>query len=170
MKLLRLLSLGLAFLAFMPSEGFAEGHGSESKPAKSESKAKEDHGKEGKEGGEGDTKPKQDGLFASQDNLVPLPTIIAPVLYNDRLISHLYIYLAVLTADASDAQQVKMRLPYVQDALVRDVNDNALTVVAPNADPNTKSLLAHFKTVINNAVGKPLVTELQVGRVDTSPY
>lgn len=171
MKLLRLLALGLVVLSLSPSTGFAAGHGSEAKPAK----AKEEHGKgggkeHGKEGGEGGEKPKQDGLFASQDNLVPIPTIIAPVLYNDRLMAHLYIYVAALTKDASDAQVVKMRLPYVQDALVRDVNDNTLTIAAPNADPDTKPMLARFKSVINGAVGKPLVTEIQVGRVDTAPY
>lgn len=163
MRLLRVL-LVLPALALAPSIALA----ADAKPAPE--KSAKDSKAPDKKAKAGEDKPKDDGLFASQDNLVPLPTVIAPVLYNDRLIAHLYIYVAVLTKDASDAQAVKMRLPYIQDALVRDVNDSTLTVSEPNADPDTKPLIAHFKAVINNAVGKPLVTDLQVGRVDMAPY
>jgi hypothetical protein len=166
MKLLRFLLIGLLAFALVPVGVSASEAKHEAKAEKpSEGKAKD--GK--KESSEAAPKPK-DGLFDSQDNLVPLPTIIAPVLYNERLNCHLYIYAAALTANASDAQEVKMRLPYIQDALVRDVNDNALTVTDPRTNPDTKGMVAHLKAVINAAVGKPLVTDLQVARVDTSPY
>lgn len=170
MKLLRLCLLALLVGALVPSASFAnekKPH-AEAKSAKpGEGKAKEAKGKDEK--GKGESKDDY-GLFSSQDNLVPLPTIIAPVLCNERLTSHLYIYIAAITADASTADEVKKRLPYVQDALVREVNNHVLTVADPNADPDTKSLIARFKSVINTAVGKPLVTEIQVGRIDTSPY
>ncbi|MFZ1990067.1 MAG: hypothetical protein WAW96_09890 [Alphaproteobacteria bacterium] len=174
MKLLRLCLLCLLVCTMVPSGTFA----SETKPAAeaksrkpAEGKAQEGKGKE-KKGKEGDGEVRKDdyGLFNIRDNLVPIPTIIAPVLCNDRLTAHLYIYIAAITADGSDANEVKKRLPYVQDALVREVNDHTMVIANPDADPDTKSMIARFKTVINAAVGKPLVTEIQVGRIDMSPY
>jgi hypothetical protein len=130
-----------------------------------------EHGAKAGEAKEGNSKPKDEGgLFSSQDNLVPLPTVIAPVLVGERLTAHLYLFLAALTPTAEDARQVKMRLPYVQDAMVRDVYRNILVAANPGDAPDTKALLARLKDVINAAVGKPLVTELQVGRIDMAPY
>jgi hypothetical protein len=110
------------------------------------------------------------GLFASQDNLVPLPTVIAPVMIKDRLAEHLYLFLAAITANAADAQVVKARLPYVQDAMVRDVYLHVVSLDNPSEEPDTVALIARLKTVINNAVGQPLVTQIQVGRIDTAPF
>ena len=172
MKLLRLCLLGLLICTTVPSGAFA----AEDKPANSskpaEGKGKDSKEKDGKDKAKdsGDVKKDDYGLFNVRDNLVPIPTVIAPVLCNDRLTAHLYIYIAAITADGSDANEVKKRLPYVQDALVRDVNDHTMVIPNPDADPDTKSMIARFKTVINAAVGKPLVTEIQVGRIDMSPY
>lgn len=178
MTLLRPLILGFLILSLAapavgPAEALEHGAAKSEKPAAKPKGGKEGHEAKGKEGEHGEEKAKagdDGGLFSSQDNLVEIPTIIAPVLCNDRLSAHLYIYIAALTADASQAQEVKMRLPYIQDALVRDVNDNTLTIADPKADPDTKTMLARFKSVINQAVGKPLVTDIQVGRIDTAPY
>ena len=174
MKLARLILLGL-FLGALSAPGLA----AESKPeaeAKSErpadAKANDEKSKDKKGDKKEGEEPKKDdsGLFNAQDNLVPLPTLIAPVLCNNRLTAHLYIYIAAMTANASDANVVKKRLPYVQDALVRDVNNNVLVIDNLEAEPDTKSMLARFKSVINAAVGKPLVTDIQVGKIDTAPY
>jgi len=110
------------------------------------------------------------GLFASQDNLVPLPTVIAPVIVKDRLGEHLYLFLAALTATAADAQVVKARLPYVQDAMVREVYLHVVHIDSTDQEPDTAALLDRLKDVINGAVGQPLVTKLQVGRIDTAPF
>ncbi|HXZ69208.1 MAG TPA: hypothetical protein VEH07_11505 [Alphaproteobacteria bacterium] len=174
MKLVRLCLFGLLICIMAPAGTLAaeEKPGAEAKSTGSDQgKAKEGKDQE-KKNKEGDGAARKDdyGLFNVRDNLVPIPTIIAPVLCNDRLIAHLYVYIAAITADGSGAEEVKKRLPYVQDALVREVNDHMLVVPNPEADPDTKSMIARLKTVINAAVGKPLVTEIQVGRIDTSPY
>jgi len=174
MKFIRLCLFFLLVCSTVPAGAFAAeekpADAKSSKPA--EAKATDGTGKDGKEKPKegGDVKKDDYGLFNVQDNLVPIPTIIAPVLCNDRLTAHLYIYVAAITADGSAANEVKKRLPYVQDALVREVNSHALAIPNPDADPDTKAMIARFKTVINAAVGKPLVTEIQVGRIDMSPY
>ena len=175
----RLLSLALAAAVFAvaaptlasgvssTADTKASGHGTA--PSGDAKKSKGEHGEKADETKKGEAKD-DGGLFSSQDNLVPLPTIIAPVLIGDRLTAHLYLYLAALTPTAAEAQEVKMRLPYIQDAMVRDVYRSALMIADPEQAPDTTALLARMKEVVNRAVGKPLVTEIEVGRIDMAPY
>ena len=130
--------------------------------------AKPAHGAKPKE----EKKPEPEGLFASKDNLVPLPTIIAPVVLRSdgRLTGHLYFQLAALTTTAGEANEVKQRLPYVQDALLREVYHSILIVDDLKAIPDSKALIARLKDSANAAVGKPVITEMEIGRIDSAPY
>jgi hypothetical protein len=110
------------------------------------------------------------GLFGNNDKLVPLPTLIVPVTVNGRLIAHLYMYLAAMTGSAAESAEVKKRMPYVQDAMVLEAYRDAPTVADRDQDPDPHPLLLKLKDVINKAVGKPVVTGIQVGRIDTAPY
>jgi hypothetical protein len=152
--------LAALFVALMISPVLAAGH--EEKPA--------GHGKaDAKTEKKAD---KQEGLFASQDNLVPLPTVIAPVVMKDtgRLTGHLYFFLAALTADAGQANEVKKRLPYVQDAMLREAYREKLVVTDSKSIPDSKALIEQLKNAANQAVGSPVITELKVGRIDAAPY
>jgi len=116
-------------------------------------------------------KAKDDGgLFGSADNVVPLPVVIAPVIAKDYLATHLYMFLAAVTPSAQEAKKVKEKMPYILDALILDLYKNIVVVPTRSAEPDYAQIVERFKTTINRVMGYDAVSEIKVGRIDTSPY
>lgn len=110
------------------------------------------------------------GLFGSADNIVPLPVVIAPVNTNGYLTSHLYMFLAAVTPSTAEANKVKEKMPYVLDALILAVYKDIATVPSRDAEPDYSQVIARVKDTVNGVMGRDVVTEIKVGRIDTAPY
>lgn len=158
----QLFVLFLAFALTVPVDGLAA-----SKPADGHTKA-DGHGKP-KDGHEA-PEEKNKGLFGSEDNVVHLPTIIAPVTYRGAISEYLYMYLVAVTDAADKANAVKAKLPHVQDALVREAHAAALAKPDEAHDADVAALLTAMQARINEIVGAPHVSQIAVDRIDHAPY
>jgi hypothetical protein len=142
-------------------------------PAHANEKAKTEPHVEAKPGEAKDAEKKpadKGGMFHSADNIVPLPVLIAPVIAHDRLVTHLYMFLAAVTASAGDAAKLKERIPQVLDAMVLTVYHDLTVTTSRDVEPDYDKLIAGLKASINQTMGREIVTEIKVGKIDTAPY
>jgi hypothetical protein len=118
----------------------------------------------------GEKKKGEGGLFGSADNVVPLPVIIAPVVSNSYLTSHLYMFLAAVTPSAEEAGKLKEKMPYILDDLILTVYKPP-TIMPPRAEePDYGEIVGRVKASINRTMGRDIVTEIKIGKIDTAPY
>jgi hypothetical protein len=118
----------------------------------------------------GEKKKDEGGLFGSDDNIVPLPVIIAPVVSNGYLTSHLYMFLAAVTPSAEEAGKLKEKMPYVLDDLILTVYKPPTILPGRAVEPDYAELVAHVKASINRTMGRDIATEIKIGKIDTAPY
>lgn len=117
-----------------------------------------------------DTGGEKKGIFASSDNVVDLPAIITPVVSSGRINAYLYIYVVAVTDDITQAQALKSKMAYVQDALVREAYREALVMPRDGSDPNIDALLTRIQAKITELVHFEKPVKLAVDRIDTAPY
>jgi hypothetical protein len=119
----------------------------------------------------GEKKPKDGGgLFGSDDNIVPLPVIIAPVVSNGYLTSHLYMFLAAVTPSAEEAGKLKEKMPYLLDDLILTVYQPPTILPARAKEPDYGEIVGRVRASINRTMGRDIVTAIKVGKIDTAPY
>jgi hypothetical protein len=105
---------------------------------------------------------------------VEMPYLIAPVTIDGKLVTYAYISSRIIASTPSAAIDVRDRLPFIQDADVRDVNASS---IADTADPPVvdhaaliKRLVADAKRVIGDGkVSAVQIIQIQFARQRPSP-
>ena len=100
---------------------------------------------------------------------VEMPYLIAPMSVDGKLVSYAYISSVVLTSSPDAAVDVRARLPFIQDAFVRDVNNAAIgtgdSLESIDQDALNKRLLADAK----RATGGSVVVGIKFTQIQVVP-
>jgi hypothetical protein len=89
-----------------------------------------------------------------------LPPFMAPVTVNGELQYYMYIVLKVdLTSDFKKPAVLE-KVPYLQDAILRDVHSAPIGSVADPAKVDEQALLVRLKLVIERILGPDVVAQL----------
>jgi len=100
---------------------------------------------------------------------VEMPYLIAPVVIDGELFANAYVSSQIIATSPAATIVVRDKLPFIQDAFVRDVN---ATPIGRASDPQTVDVPALALRLLADArriVGPGLVDSIQIVRVQISP-
>jgi hypothetical protein len=100
---------------------------------------------------------------------VEMPYLIAPVVIDGELFANAYVSSQIIATSPAATIVVRDKLPFIQDAFVRDVN---ATPIGEVSDPQTVDVPALALRLLADArriVGPGLVDSIQIVRVQISP-
>ncbi|MGB8363811.1 MAG: hypothetical protein ACLQUZ_03365 [Rhizomicrobium sp.] len=96
---------------------------------------------------------------------VEMPYLIAPVVVNGTLVANAYIMTKIITTSPAATITVRERLPFIQDAYVRDVN---ATPIGKPSDPATvdgPALAVRLLADARRIVGRDRVMTVDIYRI-----
>ncbi|HEY1631240.1 MAG TPA: hypothetical protein VGF56_07985 [Rhizomicrobium sp.] len=100
---------------------------------------------------------------------VEMPYLIAPVIVEDRLVSYAYVSSKVVGTSPNAAIEVRLRLPFIQDAFVRDVNATSIGAAADASKVDEPGLRARLLADAQRIVGAGKVSDVKLIQVQLSP-
>jgi hypothetical protein len=100
---------------------------------------------------------------------VEMPYLIAPVTVDDKLVSYAYISGKIVATSPSAAIEVRAKLPFVQDAFVRDVNGASVATANDVAAIDQASLSARLLRDARRIVGTDKIATIAITRVQLAP-
>jgi hypothetical protein len=100
---------------------------------------------------------------------VEMPYLIAPITVDDKLVSYAYIAGKIVASSPSAAIDVRARLPFVQDAFVRDVNAEPVATANSVAAVDLNALSARLLGDARRIVGADKVASIAIVSVQLSP-
>jgi len=108
-------------------------------------------------------------LSGSGKSGVDMPALMAPVTTNGEL--HYYVYLAIRLELSDDGQKaiVLEKIPYIQDAFLREVHRESIAV---GGDPGTvdgHGLTERFLRICETVVGPGIVTGIEFRNIVRQP-
>jgi hypothetical protein len=100
---------------------------------------------------------------------VEMPYLIAPVVVDDKLIAYAYVSSKIIAASPSAAIVVRDKIPFVQDAFVRDVNSAPIGKPADLATVDADALVARLFADARRIVGSNEVVGIRIIQIQISP-
>lgn len=100
---------------------------------------------------------------------VEMPYLIAPVTVDDKLVSYAYISGKIVATSTSAAIEVRAKLPFVQDAFVRDVNGTPVATANDVAAVDQASLSQRLLKDARRIVGTDKIATIAITRVQLAP-
>jgi hypothetical protein len=100
---------------------------------------------------------------------VEMPYLIAPVTVDDKLLSYAYISGKIVATSPSAAIEVRAKLPFVQDAFVRDVNGAPVATANDVAAIDQQSLAQRLLGDARRIVGTDKIAFISITRVQLAP-
>lgn len=100
---------------------------------------------------------------------VEMPYLIAPVVVNGELTANAYISSKVIAHSPAATIIVRDKLPFIQDAYVRDVNGEP---IGKTSDPETvdqQALVARLLADAKRVAGPNFVDSVEIIRIQMSP-
>ena len=100
---------------------------------------------------------------------VEMPCLIAPLSSGDSLVAYAYITCKIIGVSQPAALEIRDKVPFIQDAFVRDVN---ATSVAKPDDPSQidqPALAARMLALARKVMGPGKVSDLKLTQVQISP-
>ena len=102
-------------------------------------------------------------------NEVPMPFLLAPVSKDDTLIGYQYIVAKLIAASPAAADAVKLKLAFIQDALVRDVYRTPVGTAADPAQVDRQVLSARLGAIAGRIAGAKNVAQYLILDVKFAP-
>ena len=99
---------------------------------------------------------------------VEMPFLIAPLSVDGKLFSYAYISTKVVTTSRTASLEVRDKIPFIQDAFVRDVN---ATPVGMAGDPKTvdrAALVARLSGAVKRIVGATKIAAVVIIQIQIS--
>jgi len=125
---------------------------------------------EAKEGGEGAKKGEGGKKGGKPGTNVDMPFLMAPLTNTDgKLMGYAYISSRLTASSEANALVVREKLPFVQDAFVRDVNRSGITTPEDPEKVDIASVEARLLADAKKAIGADKVKLLTVCTVQVSP-
>ena len=106
---------------------------------------------------------------AAPGTSIEMPYLIAPLTVGDSLVAYAYISCKIISSSQATAIDVRDRIPFIQDAFVRDVNGVS---ISGGGDPPTidaNSLSARLLADAKKVMGPGKVLSLQLIQVQITP-
>jgi hypothetical protein len=100
---------------------------------------------------------------------VEMPILIAPMIVDGKLSGYAYVANTILTTSPNAAIDVRDKIPFIQDAFVRDVNGAS---IAKGGDPNTvdiDGLTARLLACVRRVVGTAKIAGVRLTQVQLAP-
>jgi hypothetical protein len=99
---------------------------------------------------------------------VELPPIIAPMTLNGRLEGYAYITIALAPADRGQALDIREKLPFLQDAFLREMNIGTILKADDPKAVDTDALKPRLVARMNKILPAGTVTDLKFEQVVVS--
>jgi hypothetical protein len=100
---------------------------------------------------------------------VEMPYLIAPVVIDGELFANAYVSSQIIATSPAATIVVRDKLPFIQDAYVRDVNATPIGKASDPATVDVPALTARLLADTRRVVGPGLVDSIQIVRVQMSP-
>ena len=100
---------------------------------------------------------------------VEMPYLIAPVVVNGALSSNAYVSSKVIAASPAATIVVRDKLPFIQDAYVRDVNATPIGKADDPATVDVPALTARLLADAKRIAGANLVSSIEIIRIQIAP-
>jgi hypothetical protein len=124
-------------------------------PAFASEAAKPAKAEDGKgEAGKGEKKP--------ADPVVSMPMLVAPVMINGQMAKYVYLSVTIMLADESSKRMMLEKIPYLQDAFLREVHG---ATIAAGEDPDVldeDGLQRRLMAVCTKLVGPDIVKKIEL--------
>jgi hypothetical protein len=98
-----------------------------------------------------------------------MPYLIAPVVIDGELFANAYVSSQIIATSPAATIAVRDKLPFIQDAYVRDVNATPIGKASDPATVDVPALTARLLADTRRVVGPGLVDSIQIVRVQMSP-
>lgn len=100
-----------------------------------------------------------------------LPHLMAPLEKDETLYGYAYVTSCVVAASESAIPEIGDKIPYIQDAFVRDVNGAPIARPGPNGDPvvDVPSLQARLLADARHVMGKVKIRQLVITDLQIAP-
>ncbi len=85
--------------------------------------------------------------------LVMMPTLVAPIAVKGRVRNYVYLNVQVFGETATDAEKLRLRIPYIQDAFIREVHRESITVGENPEQIDGTALLKRLEARAREAAG-----------------
>jgi len=99
---------------------------------------------------------------------VEMPYLIAPVVIDGELYANAYVSSQIIATSAAATILVRDKLPFIQDAFVRDVNASPIGKAADPATVDVPALTARLMADARRIVGPGFIDSIQIVRVQMS--
>ena len=100
---------------------------------------------------------------------VEMPYLIAPLERGDSLLGYAYIACRIVGASPAAAAEIQNKVPFIQDALVRDVNASSVGKPDDPSAVDSAVLAARMLAVVRKVMGPGKVSDLKITQVQINP-
>lgn len=105
---------------------------------------------------------------------VEMPYLIAPLTVDEKLVAYAYISSKIIATSSSAAIDVRDKMPFLQDAFLRDVNGASIGSRSDPAKVDSALLLARLlkdaKRIVGGAkVANLAISQIQIARLSPNP-
>lgn len=100
---------------------------------------------------------------------VEMPYLIAPVVVDGALTANAYVSSRIIAVSPAATIVVRAKLPFIQDAFVRDVNGAPIGEASDPSKVDVPALSARLLADVRRVVGANLVDTVEIIRIQTSP-
>lgn len=103
------------------------------------------------------------GPLESNDGIVEMPMLVAPITVNQRLYSYAYLRVKLEAASFEGALLIREKVAFVQDGFLREVHRAS---IALNSDPKTidgEGLKQRLMKVCDSVLGPGVVIDIRFG-------
>ena len=106
---------------------------------------------------------------AAPGTSVEMPFLIAPMSIDDQLVAYAYISSKVVASSPAAEIEVRDKLPFIQDAYVRDVNAAPVTKASDPKTVDTVALVARLLADAKRIAGADKVTNVVITEIRFAP-
>jgi hypothetical protein len=100
---------------------------------------------------------------------VEMPFLIAPLTVDGKLFGYAYISTKVVTNSRNGSLAVRDRIPYIQDAFVRDVNRTPISKSGDSKTVDKAALIARLTADVKNIVGAAMISSVVLIKIQVAP-
>ena len=98
---------------------------------------------------------------------VEMPYLIAPVIVDGKLVANAYVSNKVIATSLAHAIDIRARVPFIEDAFVRDVNAKPIGKESDPATVDEAALQLRLLADARRIIGASAVADVKIIRIQT---
>jgi hypothetical protein len=100
---------------------------------------------------------------------VEMPYLIAPLSSGGTLLAYAYVSCKIMGANPAAALQIRSKVPFIQDAFVRDVNASSIAKPGDPMAVDNSTLTLRLLALVKKVMGPGKVVDLKLMQVQIIP-